>query len=141
MICPKCDSVVKGNYCSNCGTYVGIGPEPEQRELQSKSVDTNFNSQTSNIPETPSQEGQPIIINNYTTAPNDSISRKKRGTALLYCIFFGWLGAHRFYVGKFGTGLVYLLSLGLCGVGILADFILILLGMFTDSQERRLKTW
>ena len=36
--------------------------------------------------------------------------------------FLGVLGAHRFYMGKWGTGLLYLCTLGLLGFGIIYDF-------------------
>lgn len=36
--------------------------------------------------------------------------------------FLGWLGIHRFYMGKWITGIVYLLTLGLLGIGVLYDF-------------------
>ena len=39
-------------------------------------------------------------------------SSKSRMVALLLCFFLGTLGAHRFYVGKIGTGVVWLLTLG-----------------------------
>jgi TM2 domain-containing membrane protein YozV len=41
--------------------------------------------------------------------------------AWLLLTFFGWLGFHRFYLGKWGTGLLYLVSLGLFGLGWLYD--------------------
>jgi hypothetical protein len=59
--------------------------------------------------------------------------------ALLLCIFLGALGAHRFYVGKIGTGLLQLLTLGGCGIWALIDVINILIGGFKDINGYSLK--
>ncbi|HIT34056.1 MAG TPA: TM2 domain-containing protein [Candidatus Faecousia intestinigallinarum] len=61
------------------------------------------------------------------------VSKKNKITALLLCIFLGWLGIHRFYVGKIGTGLLYLFTGGLFGVGWLIDIIMIAVGAFKDQ--------
>ena len=60
-------------------------------------------------------------------------------TALLLCIFLGEFGIHRFYVGKIGTGLLYLFTLGLFGIGWLIDVILIVAGVFRDEFGLPLK--
>lgn len=58
---------------------------------------------------------------------------------LLLCFFFGVLGIHRFYVGKVGTGILQLLTLGGFGIWALIDFIMIVVGSFTDKQGNFIK--
>ncbi len=66
-------------------------------------------------------------------------SPKSKTTALLLCIFFGVMGFHRFYVGKVGTGLLYIFTGGIAGLGTLVDLIKIICGKFTDCNGLPLK--
>ena len=50
-------------------------------------------------------------------------------------------GLHRFYAGKVFSGVLYLLTLGLFGVGQLIDVVLIALGEFRDAEGRLLTAW
>jgi TM2 domain-containing membrane protein YozV len=59
----------------------------------------------------------------------------------LLCLLSGALGAHRFHVGKVGTGLVQLATLGGAGLWVLADLVLILGGAFKDAEGRPIKQW
>lgn len=61
------------------------------------------------------------------------VSKKNKMVALLLCIFLGYLGIHRFYVGKTGTGILYLLTGGLVGIGWIIDIITIASGSFKDQ--------
>lgn len=69
----------------------------------------------------------------------DNKSPKSWVVALLLCFFLGGLGVHRFYVGKVGTGIVQLLTVGGFGIWALIDFIIILVGSFSDSEGKTLK--
>jgi TM2 domain-containing membrane protein YozV len=69
------------------------------------------------------------------------VSEKSRAAAALLCFFFGALGIHRFYVGKIGTGILWLLTAGLFGIGALVDFIIILCGSFKDKYGNVIEKW
>ena len=68
-------------------------------------------------------------------------SEKNRLTALLLCIFIGVCGAHRFYVGKVGTGILWLCTFGLFTIGAIYDLALIATGEFRDSDGRKIVYW
>ena len=68
-------------------------------------------------------------------------SDRSRLAALLLCLLLGWLGAHRFYVGKIGTGVLWLCTLGFLGTGVLYDLVLISTGEFRDGLHRRVVHW
>jgi TM2 domain-containing membrane protein YozV len=67
-------------------------------------------------------------------------SPKSRLAALLLMLIIG-LGLHRFYVGKWGTGLLYLVTLGGLGIWVIVDLVMIIMGSFTDKQGRVVANW
>ena len=69
---------------------------------------------------------------------NQEVESKEWLIVLLLCFFLGCFGVHRFYVGKTGTGVAMLLTCGGCGIWALIDFILILVGSFTDAEGNRI---
>ncbi len=92
-----------------------------------------------------------IVINNANSNVNTNtnnnngfgtgISPKSRTVTALLCFFLGFLGIHRFYVGKTGTGILFLVTCGFFGIGALIDFIFILLGSFRDKYGMVIKNW
>lgn len=73
--------------------------------------------------------------------PRTDDERKRILPAFLLCFFLGCFGAHRFYVGKIGTGILQLLTLGGLGIWALIDWIMIIIGAFTDKQGQKLTEW
>jgi len=57
---------------------------------------------------------------------------------LLLCLFLGGIGVHRFYVGKVGTGILQLITLGGCGIWTLIDLIMIITWSFTDKDGNKI---
>lgn len=51
---------------------------------------------------------------------------RNKAVAIILCLLFGWLGVHRFYEGKYITGVMYLFSFGIFGFGVLVDLIILL---------------
>jgi len=76
-------------------------------------------------------------------AANNMVSPYKRLWALILSggFFLGVGGLHRFYVGKIGTGILWLFTFGLFGIGQFIDVILILVGQFKDRYGRPLLIW
>jgi hypothetical protein len=74
------------------------------------------------------------------TGPLDP-SDKSRGVATALVAILGPFGAHRFYVGKNGTGALMIATLGGLGVWWLYDLIVVAAGDFRDAQGRRLSRW
>ena len=74
-----------------------------------------------------------------TMSAEPGISEKSFVATLILCILFGWLGVHRFYVGKTGTGILMLLTLGGLGIWQLIDLIVIAVQKFKDSKGLLIK--
>ncbi len=68
-------------------------------------------------------------------------SHRSRSVALVLAILLGYLGIHRFYAGKIGTGIIWLLTGGCLGIGWLIDAIMIGTGTFLDGDQRPITNW
>ncbi len=82
-----------------------------------------------------SQEPSQIVINNSNMNSNVNanvngalVGRKicNKWVSLILCILLGFVGAHKFYEGKGGMGILYIFTMGLFGIGWFIDIISIL---------------
>ena len=91
-----------------------------------------------------------IVINNENNAvQNQSVvsmgeapivtKRFKFFTAFLFWLFGCGVGAHQFYVGKTGMGILYLFTGGVCGILPLIDIITMFTCSFTDCYGNTLE--
>ena len=133
--CPYCGESISiiAKKCKHCGEII----DETMRELENLKRQTNANS--------------PIIISNNNNNNNNNNdnnggvvwgAQKSKVIALLLCLFLGYVGAHRFYVGKVGSGIFQMLLCFCGGIGIIwvvIDLITILCGNFSDSFNRPLK--
>ena len=79
-----------------------------------------------------------VVINNSNMSSNTNTNTNinnahgykkvlNKWVAFLLCFFLGYLGAHKFYEGRIGSGILYLLTFGLFGIGWFIDCIVLLL--------------
>jgi hypothetical protein len=68
-------------------------------------------------------------------------SEKSRGVATALAAILGPFGAHRFYVGKTGSGALMCATLGGLGIWWLYDLIIVAAGDFRDINGRRVSRW
>jgi TM2 domain-containing membrane protein YozV len=79
--------------------------------------------------------------------PESFVSDKNRSLTLLLAFLFGVFGAHRFYVGKTGSGIAMLaidltlVGFAVTGVWALIDCLFILFGEFTDAKGDKVLAW
>lgn len=113
------DIQIKTKFCKFCGEKI-----PEDAVMC-----THCGRQVEQL----KGEQPQVVINNANTNTNmnkniGAVSGrpKNKWVAIILCAFLGFLGAHKFYEGKTGMGILYLFTCGLLGVGIIIDFIALL---------------
>ncbi len=74
-----------------------------------------------------------IVINNANNNVNTNVvgggargRQRSKWVALLLWLFLGFVGGHKFYEGKILMGVLYILTFGLLGIGLVVDFFVLL---------------
>lgn len=111
--CPECGKEVTQTtkFCPECGEQLHLNATNMQHKTQHR----QFSKKEKQM-----------------TPPKSGI------TALALCFFFGFLGAHRFYVEKKWTGLLMLFTGGIIGVWVIFDLMVLVQNKFEDKQQRLL---
>ena len=111
---------IKTKFCKHCGAKI-----PEDAVLC-----TACGRQVEEVKQASAQPNIVINNDNINTNTNTVVAgagrARNKWTAFLLCFFLGFLGAHKFYEGKAGLGILYILTCGLFGIGVLIDLISIL---------------
>lgn len=134
MICAYCKGRVMraDRKCPACGSTAFVEEEQDRRETPQPQPEPAK-------PQPPPQNEPPVYRTVYQTVYTQRpVSDRNRWIALLLCFFGGMIGLHRFYVGKIGTGILYILTAGVFGIGAVVDFFSILGGGFRDGDGMKL---
>ena len=118
------ETTEKTKFCKHCGATI-----PEDAVIC-----TACGRQVEQV----AQTAQPqIVVNNANTNSNVNTNTNvaagygrrmcNKWVSLVLCLTLGCVGAHKFYEGKGGMGILYLLTFGLFFIGIIADAISILM--------------
>lgn len=154
--CPECGKEISDQAasCPHCGTPIKKGDKKFCQHC-GESIDKDCvvcPKCGKQVGEVNNGSEKSIIINNNNSASASAvafnggfpmISPKSRLIALLLCVFLGWLGIHRFYVGKIGSAIIMIILMftGIGEIWLLIDFISILLGSFKDNMGLLIKKW
>ena len=95
--------------CPHCGCQVEELKHAEQPNIVINNSNTNTNTNTNT--------NAPVVV---------GLRSRNKWVAFFLCLFLGYFGAHKFYEGKIGMGILYLFTGGLFGFGWLIDCVLLL---------------
>lgn len=157
MKCPNCGAETSaGRFCSYCGSEL---PQPNN-SITTTNTYNNSEANTYHVTNVYYINQDPNQMLNHPQLPQSNpgayqvryqapvqapyvyqsmISSKNKDLTFILCLLFGVLGVHRFYAGKIGTGILYLFTGGLFGIGSFIDLISISSNSFKDSDNLPIK--
>lgn len=127
--CPHCGYLFpKMKFCKFCGEkipYDSVVCVKCGRQVEN--IGSSKEGITINNGATSSSSASAAATTQVVTPSIDKKTQKEinKTVALILCIFLGYFGAHKFYEGKTGMGILYLFTVGLCGIGWVIDIIII----------------
>lgn len=119
--CPSCGALREGaKFCQHCGQAI-------DKECV---VCPKCGKQVADL----KQEQPQVVINNSNNNTSSAFAfaggmgrMKNKWVSFFLCLFLGVFGAHKFYEGKIGMGILYIFTVGIFGIGWFIDLIAILL--------------
>ena len=112
--CKRCASKIfeEAVICPNCGCQVEEIKHADHSSIVINNTNTNTNTN--------------VNRNVNTNSVISGTRRRNKWIAFFLCLLLGYFGAHKFYEGKYGMGILYFFTCGLFCIGWIADCIILL---------------
>jgi TM2 domain-containing membrane protein YozV len=120
--CPMCGGPIPSDayWCKNCGRNLPSGQPPPQQLLTQAALTQDMTEQ------------QRWLFQSQFDA-----ARKHEGTGIVLALLLGGLGAHRFYLGEIGLGVLYVLFVWTFVPAIIAFFELFVMSKRVRAYNAR----
>ena len=139
--CPNCGAWVEGDVCPYCDSVM---PAAQKKSDKAEAYKTT----TEKVETKKADEEEVIKVEYFDADSSDSAAgfgsaaaggkRRSRTVALILCVLFGWIGAHHFYAGRYGMGILYFCTCGLFYIGWILDIVKIATGSYRDRNGNAL---
>ena len=140
VFCSKCGGK---KFVNNISEYISYQERKKAAENAKNTYTTTQNNSTyqSTVNNTYSYQSRPQSSSSYSTKSYTNTSYKSSNAspksgiiALLLCLFLAAFGAHYFYVGRKGMGILCICTLGFFGFVTIIGLIQIVTGKFKDKN-------